>query len=761
VSVRELLRTTARRFLDAKVPLASVAAQADASSQRLDRELWSQLCDMGWTSIALPPAAEGLGLAEQLILFEELGRALAPLPYFTSVALAAACFETNQAACTRLVEGSSTFTLAWAEPAGPQTLADLGQVSCRAMPGARGWELTGRKTRVPDAGLATEAVVVARSEAGVGLYLADLSSERVDLEPMHVFDGTRREYTIELRATPAECIASPEETAVILPRVRTRALCCLAYEALGVADRVLQDSVEYASQRQQFGRPIGAFQAVAGPLADRYVEIELARALAEWALRAIEEGDPAANLAAAAAKATCAEAAVRTVETAIQTSGAIGFTWEYHLHRFLRRGLWIARCEGGAASQRAIVAATILDRREAPRVVELMDSDDAACFRRSVCAWIDERLPTAERGLALITPVDVYDETRRRWQAEMAETGLLVAHWPEQLGGKGTADLFTAIFREEAIRAHPRVSHGDGGVDLVAPLLMTYGTSEQRARFLDPIRCETEIWAQGFSEPDAGSDLAGLKTRAVSEGDAWILNGTKTWTTYSPVADWLFVLARTDPKATRHRGISCFIVDAKAEGVEIRPIRDIAGTFEFGEVFLTDVRVPAANVLGAINEGWGVAVMTLAHERVIESCEDIGELGFMMDRLVDCVRELPGTGVAPADDPLVRDELARLWCQLQAVRLVQHRCLTALEGSDTPPSESEIIKLAWSEVAQRVARLGVDRFATSDGSRFAETVADYWERCYLNARSLTIYAGTSEILRSVVAERVLGLPRSR
>jgi alkylation response protein AidB-like acyl-CoA dehydrogenase len=474
---------------------------------------------------------------------------------------------------------------------------------------------------------------------------------------------------------------------------------------------------------------------------------------------ALDRGDPDADVAVAAAKASCAEAAVKSVETAIQVAGAIGFTWEHHYHRFLRRSLWIDRFEGGAIAQRSLVATALLDRRSTPKVVELYDDERTSDFRTEVHSWIASAFPTDRRGIDLVSPLEEYEAIKLRWQHEMNETGLLVAHWPLELGGLAAPPLHTAIFREEAIRAHPRISHGDAGSDLVAPLLMEYGTADQKARFLEPIRLESQVWAQGFSEPDSGSDLASLKTKAQPRGESWILNGSKTWSTYSPVADWLFVLARTDPEASRHRGITCFIVDAKAPGVEIRPIRDIAGTDEFGEIFLTDVEVSASDVLGPVNEGWSVAVMTLAIERVIESCEDIGELGFIFDRLVDCLCESPGT---KAKDGFVRDSVARLWCQLQAVRLVQYRCLRALEESGVPPSESEILKLAWSEVTQKVARLGTDVFGQfNNTSARSSTVAQFWEFWYMMSRSVTIYAGTSEILRSVIAERILGLPRSR
>jgi 3-oxochol-4-en-24-oyl-CoA dehydrogenase len=762
---RDMLRDTARTFLAKHSSLEWVAEQADQDAALSPPEgLWPAISEMGWTSVTIPEDKGGAGLAlgDQAVLFEEFGRALYPGPYFSSVALTQPCIEGSPQALDRMVAGTSAFTAAWAEPDGPSSLADIGQAKCRAESSNGEWQLFGVKTAVPDLEAVDEIVVAAREHSGVGFFLVEVACDGVDVQSGVAIDPTRRDGCLVLEGAPAARLVPPELMPMLVMRMRARGLVAATFEALGVGDRILGESVEYARTREQFGKPIGAFQAVSGPLAECYVDLQLARSLAEWALRAMENDEPSAEVAVVAAKAASSEAAVRVVETAIQVFGAIGFTWEHHLHRYLKRSLWLYRFEGPGGHHRAVIANALLDRAAAPEVVELMDDRHSAEFRAQVRAWIDESLPTERRGIGLITSRTEFDRVRAHWQRAMAETGHLVAHWPKAFGGRDAPPLLTAIFREEAIRAHPRVSHGDGGLDLVAPLLIEHGTEEQQQRYLGGIRAENEIWAQGFSEPDAGSDLAALKTRAVPDGNHWILNGTKTWTTYAPWADWLFVLARSDPATDRHRGITCFIVDAKAPGVEIRPITDIAGDVEFGEVFLTDVRVPAENVLGEVNDGWTVAITTLANERVIESCEDIGELDFTFDRLLDCVRELPAEDGVPAKDPIVRDSIAALWSQLQAVRLTQYRSLVALSGSDVPPPESAIIKLAWSEVAQRVARLGMELFGLPrDPSVRSAHVGRYWQDAYLTSRSFTIYAGTSEILRSVIAEHVLGLPRSR
>lgn len=763
-SFHDELRSTARSFFKAKMPLDRVADAADSERAAPERELWDEFVRMGWTGIMLPEDAggAGAGLSVLAVLFEEFGRSLCPTPHFATLALAAPCIEHELAQAAALVSGESTFTLAWAEPPRSHRLDEVADIGCTASTAGGEWKLRGTKRAVPDAGSVSHAVVVARADDDVGLYLVDLDSEGARVEPGLSLDGTRRVYSLVLEDAAAAPLVSQERTRSVLRDVRRHALVLSSYEVIGLAERILEDIVAYANERHQFGKPIGAFQAVSGPLVDAFVEIELARALARWAVRAIELGDPAADVAAVVAKTAASDAAVDTVERATQVAGAIGFTWEYHLHRFLRRALWIASFDSTVEEGRQFVAAELLERSQPPRTVELMDTAEVAAFRTSVRAWIEDNLPRDPSASGGVLSLDTYEDVKARWRKAMCESENLVAHWPKEFGGRGASPAITAVFREEAIRAHPRVSHGDCGVDLVAPLLMEYGTHEQKERFLEPIRTEAEVWTQAFSEPNAGSDLASLETRARKEGNHWVLNGNKTWCTYAPVADWIFVLARTDPEATRHRGISCFLVDARSPGVEIRPIRDIAGTVEFGEIFFRDVMVPDADLVGGVNEGWSVAVMTLAHERVIESYEDIGELGFIFERLRQGLRARLSRGGDHGIDALVRDRLARLWYQLQAVRLVQYHSVRALEGSDTPPPESEIVKLVWSEVAQDVARLGIDMFAQgSYASNEEEDAAAFWQWNYMNARSLTIYAGTSEILRSVVAQRVLGLPRSR
>ena len=345
--VVEMLRGTAREFLEANVRLEDVAADADASQRELHGRLWPEIAEMGWIGVGVPEelGGAGLGLAAEAVLHEECGRALFPGAFLTETALAAPALLTDEAGLSRLVGGEATFAVAWAEPGGPMALGDVAAVRCAAARGESGWTVNGTKTQVIDGDLADELIVVARDAQGPALFSVDCGAPGITREPCPSSDGTRRLTTIRLENVPAQLIASGEQALIAVARMRTRALLAIAYESLGLAERILADAVAYACAREQFGRPIGAFQAISVPLADRYVEVASARILAQWAVAAIAADDPHAGLAAEIAKTQCAEAARHTAEVASQVFGAIAFTWEHHLHRYLRRALFNERFE--------------------------------------------------------------------------------------------------------------------------------------------------------------------------------------------------------------------------------------------------------------------------------------------------------------------------------------------------------------------------------------------------------------------------------
>jgi alkylation response protein AidB-like acyl-CoA dehydrogenase len=389
--------------------------------------------------------------------------------------------------------------------------------------------------------------------------------------------------------------------------------------------------------------------------------------------------------------------------------------------------------------------------------MDFRDDPDEAAFRAELRAWLrdnwTDHAPTAGRP-------DV--DAHRAWSTRLYEAGYIGLTWPAEYGGRGLPPTYQAIYYEETARAGAPGHIGVIGLNMAGPTIVAWGTDEQKARFLPRLLSGEEIWCQGFSEPGSGSDLAGARTRAVLDGDEWVVNGQKVWSSYAHVADWCILVVRTDPDLPKHQGLSYLLVDMHAPGVSVRPLRQITGDPEFNEIFFDDVRVPASSMLGRPGDGWKVAMTTLLHER--------GTLSFALaaalQRNVDLLVDLAGTpaldGTVPAEDPLVRDAVAREWIELQALRFTNYRMLSTLLRTGMPGPEGSITKLVWSEANQRLSKLAVRLQGLAGATEADDAPLDgYWQYQQFRSRGNTIEAGTSEILRNITAERVLGLPRSR
>jgi alkylation response protein AidB-like acyl-CoA dehydrogenase len=343
----------------------------------------------------------------------------------------------------------------------------------------------------------------------------------------------------------------------------------------------------------------------------------------------------------------------------------------------------------------------------------------------------------------------------RAWSRALYDAGWAGISWPSEYGGRGLSPRFQAIYLEEEARAEAPPHVGVIGLGMAGPTIISHGTDAQKARYLQPLLSADEIWCQGFSEPGAGSDLAGVRTAARLEGDRFVLDGQKVWSSYAHIADFCILLTRSDPASERHEGLTYLVVDMHSPGVEVRPLTQITGEAEFNEIFFAGAEVPLENVLGEVGGGWTVAMTTLLHER--------GTLGFaLVARLEVQMRKLLALAADRGASPTQRDAIAREWIQLQALRVTAYRSLSALERTGVPGPEGSILKLQWSEANQRVTALALDLLGAD--AQLLPPNGPYggdWAIQQLRSRGNTIEAGTSEILRSIVAERVLGLPRSR
>jgi len=379
-------------------------------------------------------------------------------------------------------------------------------------------------------------------------------------------------------------------------------------------------------------------------------------------------------------------------------------------------------------------------------------------FRDELRAWLQANVPPPWTGSTAAEEKGEYFDFLRNWQKKVCEAGWAGISWPKEYGGRGAAIIEQAILQEEWARAEAPALINALGLYLIGPTIVAAGTEEQKKRFLPKILSAEEIWCQGFSEPNSGSDVASLGTKGVLDGDHFVVNGQKIWTSMAHVADWCLLLVRTDSNAPKHKGITALLVDMHSPGVTVRPLRQITGDASFNEVFFDNVRVPLSNVLGEVNKGWQTAITTLMNERANLGAGTYIAFRRNLDALIARAREMKRNGHTTSQDPLVRQKLAQAFLELEIFRLNNTRSLSKLSKTGIPGAEGSILKIFWSEYNQRFQQAAMEilgPYAQLHGFDNGRWVFDY-----LRTRANTIEAGTSEILRNIVAERVLGLPKS-
>ncbi|MBW3665697.1 MAG: acyl-CoA dehydrogenase family protein, partial [Actinobacteria bacterium] len=515
--------------------------------------------------------------------------------------------------------------------------------------------------------------------------------------------------------------------------VRGAAVAVLAAEAAGVAAWCQETATEHAKVRRQFGRPIGQFQAVKHGCADLLVLVEQVRAAAWDAARALATSDDPDQraLATAVAGATAFDAAVSCALECIQILGGIGFTWEHDAHLYLRRATAVRQLLGGTSVWRDRVCGLALAGARRELSVELGDLADVDGLREEVRAFLDD-LPE--------------DPTDRR--AALADSGYHRPHWPEPWG-RDAGPVEQLVIEEQFTTAgveRPDLVIGDW----ILPTIIAHGSDEQRERFIRPTLRGEITWCQMFSEPEAGSDLAALSTRAERTDGGWVLTGQKVWTSLARSADHALCLARTDPDVPKHEGITAFLVDMDADGLDVRPLRELTGNDMFNEIFLDGVLVPDEDVLGPVNEGWEVGRTTLANERVAMSSGS--SMGSGVERTIGLIAEH-----GDPEDPVLRDRLGALICGGQVLSLLGFRTTLRQVSGVEPGASASVRKLVGGLHAQDCAELAVDALgplgATAEGPAAKATYA------FLQTQCLTIAGGTTAVQKNVIAERILGLPR--
>jgi len=698
-AARELVRDWARN--SASGP-GGTAAIRDVEQGNADawRPVFSSLAELGLFGVAVPEECGGAGggIEDLCAMVEEAAKALIPGPVATT-ALA---------------------SLVVTDPGLLGALASGERFAGFALDGdVRFGDGTASGTVEYVLGGAPDGVLLL--PAGGNWLLVDTRGDGVVVEPLPATDLSRPLARAVLTSAPATVLSAPGE------RVADLAATVLAAEAAGVTRWALDTAVGYAKVREQFGKPIGSFQAIKHICAEMLCRAEQAEVAAADAARAAGEADGEQfAIAAALAASIGITAAKANAKDCIQVLGGIGCTWEHDAHLYLRRAHSIGRFLGGAEAWLRRVAALT-----------------QAGVRRRLgidLSGVEDQRPEIAAAVA-----DVAALPEEKRQVALAEAGLLAPHWPAPYGrGSGPA--------EQLLIDQEMAAAGVVRPDLVigwwaAPTILEHGTPEQIERFVPATLRGEFLWCQLFSEPGAGSDLASLRTKAVRSEDragGWLLTGQKVWTSAAHKAAWGVCLARTEPDAPKHKGITYFLVDMKSPGIEIRPLREITGNALFNEVFLDDVFVPDELVVGTVNDGWRLARTTLANERIAMATGTA--LGNPMEELLGVLAKL-GLDVAQ------QDRLAQLIVLAQAGALLDQRIAQLAVGGQDPGAQSSVRKLIGVRYRQALAQYAMD---VSEGGGLVDNQAVF---DFLNTRCLTIAGGTEQILLTVAAERLLGLPR--
>ena len=759
-----MFRDSARGFLRA-ADQRQRARALEASGGGFDRATWSQIAELGWLSILVPEDAGGLGLgiAEVCAIAVEAGRELLPEPFIDAgvhpLALLArlAPGALRDELLSDLQSGAVVAGVAWQEEAGEIEPGRGLASAARAERDGDALRLHGAKRFVRPGRGADGWIVATRlgDEPALAWLAAGAAGLRVD-EAFGV-DGSVI-ATLAFDGARARLLAQGEAAAAALRAASELARIAQAAELAGIARRALELTRDYLTTRVQFGKPIGSFQALQHRLVDGLIQVELAEAALRDALASLAGTD--LESAASRVKARCAHAATEMTRMAIQLHGAIGTTNEYDIGLYFKRAMTLASRWGNAAAHRRRYAQLAL--RAAPRAQQVAGKQYTE-FPPDL-DW--ERMPEAEfRGMVRAFFARHYPEERRYrpyrqtwaeskdWYLTLSRLGWLAPAWPKQYGGMGLpADKLIAYIEESEAWGVARPP--DQGLVMIGPILMRFGTDEQRARFLPKVLSGEHVWTQGYSEPNAGSDLAAVRTEAVLDGDHYVVNGQRTWTTWGADGTHMFMLVRTDKTVKKQAGISFLLVDLKSPGITVRPIRNIAGEDDFCEVFFDNVRVPRENLVGEPNQGWTIAKALLGFERLFTGSPKHSQHTLHQVEKLARQRGL-------FDDPAFVARFAEL--QLDTADLgaaYAGYAEIAKRGEPIPPGIS-MLKIWSTETYERLALLliesaqdyGAFRDHCKTGEIDLHVVAPLF-----NSLGAKIFAGSNEIQKNILAKTVLELP---
>lgn len=758
-----LLRDSARSFAAKSAPLTRLRALRD-SATGYDAGLWREMSELGWTGMLLPErvGGSGLPLAALGVVLEELGRVLAPEPLLdvggvSALLLAGLESPAADGLAAQLATGEALVVTAW-QGHPREARRDWRAVTARTGNGA--YVLDGTLHAVPHATSATHLLVPALLLDEPVICCVPSAAAGLEFTEQVLADGTRM-ARVDLRGvTLAETAllgSGPLADAALdaaLDGGTLLAACALA----GIAREAFTLTLNYLKTREQFGRRIGSFQALQHRAVDLHIQNEITRAVVQEsaaAWRAAARRHERQRLAARA-KYRAGLTAQHVTREAIQMHGAIGYTDDCDIGLYLNRALVLGAAYGNLATQLATLRSlprASTDDGPRRQVAEPADGNWDALpdedFRALVRDWFEREYPREMRH----PPRRYHWHEVKDWFAKLSARGWAAPAWPREWGGMGLSPSKLLIFIEEQERCGVARTP-DMGIIMVGPLLLKHGTDAQRAHYLPKILRGENIWCQGYSEPNAGSDLASLRCEAVPDGTDFVVNGQKIWTTLAQDATHIFLLVRTDKTAKKQQGISFLLADMKTPGITVRPIRNLTGHAEFCEVFFDDVRVPQENIVGALNQGWTMAKALLSFERIFIGSPKQAQLA--LQRLTELA-----TAQGCFDDPVFTTRYTSLAQDVADLETIYTRYAEIVKRGETLGPDVSMLKIWGTETYSALTELALEAAGSAGGARGrigdAEHGVDTLNLFY-NARPSTIYGGSNEIQRNIIAKGVLDLP---
>ncbi|MCY1163857.1 MAG: acyl-CoA dehydrogenase [Pseudomonadota bacterium] len=769
-----MVNESAQLFADSAADYLGATDQRQRGRQLEDegggfeRGTWRQMAELGWLSIMVPESDGGLGLGliEVAAIAQEAGRHLLPEPFVEAGvhALALLCRlpagKLRDELLAAIQTGDIVAGVAWQEHAGQ---LDASHSAIGTALDAAGLQLTGRKRFVRPGTGADGWLVLACSQGAAALVWVKADADGLQVHSEYGVDGSIM-ATLDFHAAPCALLAQGDTALSALQYANESARLAQAAELAGIARRSLELTREYMATREQFGKPIGSFQALQHRLVDGLVQVELASACLREGLIAAGQAQTPGTLAVIASrvKARCAHAAMEMTRMAIQLHGAIGTTNEYDIGLYFKRAMMLASRWGNAAAHRKRYAELLTTTATGtaspassivPTEVFPADADWDAMpepeFRQLVRSLFARHYPEHRRHM----PYRQSWAESRDWYLTLSRLGWIAPAWPRQYGGMGLpADKLIAYIEETEAWGVARTP--DQGLVMVGPILMRFGNDEQRARFMPPILAGEHVWTQGYSEPNAGSDLAAVRTEALIDGDHFIVNGQKTWTTWGSDGTHMFMLVRTDKSVKKQAGISFLLVDLKTPGITVRPIRNIAGEREFCEVFFDNVRVPRSNLVGELNQGWTVAKALLGFERLFTGSPKHSQ--HTLHQLEKLARQ---RGLF--DDPAFVARFTELQLDTADLGAAYAGFAEIAKRGEPIPAGISMLKIWSTETYERLALLLIESAQEYGGMRDHcgnEEIDMHVVAPLFNCLGAKIFAGSNEIQRNILAKQVLDLP---